>query len=284
MKKELKTRKSGTAISLRKARLLLAALALTGAFVVPSVAQAAVQTEPMVVTDKDKVIDDDFYVVNHKYPEAIYVDPASTGTVQVNSKSIRVENAWDSHNDIGVVDTGYGWNGILKLKSGMQISGDFTGNFVQARGLQLNGFELFTKTDDIGKPYAGTAQLGDDISIKINDDHALEHNSLIGTMVDGENLLAGNGLTTEAYAHTGKDADVSGMQIVHYGTVQIGNNAFIKAQSQVDQDSNHFITDALLSVHNWGNEKVDEPAKGRQKLSIGNDATIVAEAHNDKSL
>lgn len=283
MKKELKTRKSGTAISLRKARLLLAALVLTGAFVVPSAAQAAVRSEPMVVTEKDKVIDDDFYVVNHKYPEAIYVDPVSTGTVQVNSKSIRVENAWDSHNDIGILDTGYGWNGILKLKSGMQISGSFMGNHVQARGLQLNGFEMFTKTDNTGKPYAGTAQLGDDISIKINDDHALERNSLIGTMVDGENLLAGNGLTTEAYAHTGKDADVSGMQIVHYGTVQIGNNAFIKAQSQVDQDSNHFITDALLSVHNWGNEKVDEPAKGRQKLSIGNDATIVAEAHNDKS-
>lgn len=283
MKKELKTRKSGTAISLRKARLLLAALVLTGAFVVPSAAQAAVRSEPMVVTEKDKVIDDDFYVVNHKYPEAIYVDPVSTGTVQVNSKSIRVENAWDSHNDIGILDTGYGWNGILKLKSGMQISGSFMGNHVQARGLQLNGFEMFTKTDNTGKPYAGTARLGDDISIKIKDDHAIEYNALVSTMVDGENLQAGNIFTTEAYARTGKYADVSGLQIVHYGTVQIGDNAFIKAESQVDQASNHFITDALLIDYDWGNETVNEPAKGRQKLSIGNDATIVAETHNDKN-
>ena len=283
MKKELKTRKSGTAISLRKARLLLAALVLTGAFVVPSAAQAAVRSEPMVVTEKDKVIDDDFYVVNHKYPEAIYVDPVSTGTVQVNSKSIRVENAWDSHNDIGILDTGYGWNGILKLKSGMQISGSFMGNHVQARGLQLNGFEMFTKTDNTGKPYAGTARLGDDISIKIKDDHAIEHNALVSTMVDGENLQAGNIFTTEAYARTGKYADVSGLKIVHYGTVQIGDNAFIKAESQVDQASNHFITDALLIDYDWGNETVNEPAKGRQKLSIGNDATIVAETHNDKN-
>lgn len=283
MKKELKTRKSGTAISLRKARLLLAALVLTGAFVVPSAAQAAVRSEPMVVTEKDKVIDDDFYVVNHKYPEAIYVDPVSTGTVQVNSKSIRVENAWDSHNDIGILDTGYGWNGILKLKSGMQISGSFMGNHVQARGLQLNGFEMFTKTDNTGKPYAGTARLGDDISIKIKDDHAIEYNALVSTMVDGENLQAGNIFTTEAYARTGKCADVSGLKIVHYGTVQIGDNAFIKAESQVDQASNHFITDALLIDYDWGNETVNEPAKGRQKLSIGNDATIVAETHNDKN-
>lgn len=283
MKKELKTRKSGTAISLRKARLLLAALVLTGAFVVPSAAQAAVRSEPMVVTEKDKVIDDDFYVVNHKYPEAIYVDPVSTGTVQVNSKSIRVENAWDSHNDIGILDTGYGWNGILKLKSGMQISGSFMGNHVQARGLQLNGFEMFTKTDNTGKPYAGTARLGDDISIKIKDDHAIEYNALVSTMVDGENLQAGNIFTTEAYARTGKYADVSGLKIVHYGTVQIGDNAFIKAESQVDQASNHFITDALLIDYDWGNETVNEPAKGRQKLSIGNDATIVAETHNDKN-
>ena len=38
--------------SSKKARLLLAALAVTGAFGMPAVAEAAVQTEPMVVTDR----------------------------------------------------------------------------------------------------------------------------------------------------------------------------------------------------------------------------------------
>lgn len=142
MKSELKTRKSGNAIPLRKARLLLAVLALTGAFVVPSMAQAAVQTEPMVVTEKDKVIDDDFNITGtaHTYPTAIYVTPDSIGAVQVNSGSILVENAGEKKEDTGIIDTGWGWKGTLNLKDGMKISGEFTGTSVNAKGIDLNGF------------------------------------------------------------------------------------------------------------------------------------------------
>ena len=269
--------------SSKKARLLLAALAVTGAFGMPAVAEAAVQTEPMVVTDKDKVIDDDFYVVNHKYPEAIYVDPASTGTVQVNSKSIRVENAWDSHNDIGVVDTGYGWNGILKLKSGMQISGNFSGKDIRARGIQLNGFELFSATNDTGKPYVGTAYLGNNISVSLTGNQATESAGLYGIEVDGENLQAGNGLSSNVSAHTGKWGEVFGLGVVHYGEAQIGDNVAIKVKTQADGESTHLISDAIQTVHNWGNETYDKPAKGRQALSIGKDAVISTEFHNEQN-
>lgn len=282
MKKELKTRKSGTAISLRKARILLAALALTGAFVVPSVAQAAVQTEPMMVMEKDKVINDDFNLINPKYPSAIYVHTSSTGTVQVNSQKVHVKNSGETLTDIGVIDTGYGWTGTLNLKDGMQVSGEFTGADVNAKGLQLNGFEFFTK-DDTGAPYAGTAHLGNNLSLELTADNATDYASLSGIEVDGENLQAGDGLSASVSAHTGGLTEVQGLYIPHYGTARLGDHVTIHTSNRIDQDSTHNLTDGIVTVHNFNNEKVDEPAKGRQFLAIGKEAVILTEVHNDQN-
>ena len=269
--------------SLKKARILLAALALTGAFVVPSVAQAAVQTAPLVVTDKDKVINDDFDIKGHTYATAIYVDKDSPETVQVNSNTVHVENVGQTQQDTGVIDTGYGWTGKLNLKSGMQISGDFSGNGVHARGIQLNGFELFSATNDIGKPYAGMAYLGNHISVSLTGNQATESAKLYGIEVDGENLQAGNGLSSNVSAHTGKWGDVFGLEVVHYGEAQIGDNAAIKVKTQADGESAHLISDAIQTVHNWANEIYDKPSKGRQTLSIGKDAVISTEFHNEQN-
>lgn len=265
-------------------RLVLAiglAVALGGS----TYGQAAVQTEPLIVTEKDKVIDDDFQVLGHKYPAAIYVDSASTGTVQVNSKTIQVENAgenYEDENDIGIIDTGYGWTGKLNLKDGMQITGNFTGPVVNAKGIQLNGFEFFTKTDDTGVPYTGTAQLGKNLSVGLTADQATDRTSLRGIEVDGENLQAGNGLSITASAHTGNWGEVQGFQLIHYGTARLGDHVTIHTSNQIDQDSTHNLTDGIMTVHNFYKEKVDEPAKGRQTLTIGNDASILTEAHNDQ--
>ena len=283
MKKELKTRKSGTAISLRKARILLAALALTGAFVVPSVAQAAVQTEPMMVMEKDKVINDDFNLINPKYPSAIYVHTSSTGTVQVNFQKVHVKKSGETLTDIGVIDTGYGWTGTLNLKDGMQVSGEFTGADVNAKGLQLNGFEFFTKDDDTGAPYAGTAHLGNNLSLELTADNATDYASLSGIEVDGENLQAGDGLSASVSAHTGGWTEVQGLYIAHYGTARLGDHVTIHTSNRIDQDSTHNLTDGIVTVHNFNNEKVDEPAKGRQFLAIGKEAVILTEVHNDQN-
>lgn len=285
-------RKDRQTSSLGKARILLAALALTGAFVVPSVAQAAVQTKPMVVTDKDKVIDDDFDIHGHTYATAIYVDKASTGTVQVNSNTVHVENVGQAKQDTGVIDTGYGWTGKLNLKSGMQISGDFSGTAVWARGIQLNGFQNLTETDDTGNPYAGTAYLGDNVSVSLTGNHATDSAGFYGIEVDGENLQAGNGLTSSVSAHTGSNSSLNpadsgsellGLQVVHYGTVQIGDHAAIKVYNRIEKDSPHMLSEAIETVHNWNTETYDTPAKGRQKLTIGKDAVISSEADNNRN-
>lgn len=278
-------RKDRQTSSLGKARILLAALALTGAFVVPSVAQAAVQTDPMVVTEKDKVIDDDFNIIGtgHTYPTAIYVTPDSTGTVQVNSGSILVENAGEKKEDTGIIDTGWGWKGALNLKDGMQVSGEFTGADVNAKGLQLNGFEFFTKDDDTGAPYAGTAHLGNNLSLELTADNATDYASLGGIEVDGENLQAGDGLSASVSAHTGGWTEVQGLYIPHYGTARLGDHVTIHTSNRIDQDSTHNLTDGIITVHNFNNEKVDEPAKGRQFLAIGKEAVILTEVHNDQN-
>ena len=248
--------------------------------------EAAVRTEPLVVTEKDRVIDDDFQVIGHEYPEAIYVDPASTGTVQVNSNTIRVENAGQKKEnliDSGILDTGYGWNGTLNLKDGVQVSGKFTGPDVNTKGILLNGFEFFTKTDDIGTPYVGTANLGNDVAVDVTADQVTDYANLRGIEVDGENLRAGNALSSVVSAHTGGWAEVQGLQVVYYGTAQLGDHAVIRTSNQIDQDSTHSLTDGIITVHNFDNEKVDEPAKGRQSLTIGKEATIVTEFHNDQN-
>ena len=276
-------RKDRQTSSLGKARILLAALALTGAFVVPSVAQAAVQTEPMMVMEKDKVINDDFNLINYKYPSAIYVHTSSTGTVQVNSQKVHVKNSGETLTDIGVIDTGYGWTGTLNLKDGMQVSGEFTGADVNAKGLQLNGFEFFTKDDDTGAPYAGTAHLGNNLSLELTADNATDYASLSGIEVDGENLQAGDGLSASVSAHTGGWTEVQGLYIPHYGTARLGDHVTIHTSNRIDQDSTHNLTDGIITIHNFNNEKVDEPAKGRQFLAIGKEAVILTEVHNDQN-
>lgn len=283
MKNVTKTGKSRETSSSRKARLLLAALALTGVFVAPSAAEAAVQTEPMVVTEKDKVIDDDFHVIDHTKPTAIYVDPVSTGTVEVNSGKINVESSAENKSDSGMIETGHGWTGTLHLKDGMQISGKFTGTDVDARGIDLNGLKEMTYETDNGNPFAGMANLGNTISIHLEANKATDFSSLWGVEVDGENLTAGNGLSIDIDGHTGKWAENTGLKLVHYGTARLGDNLSIHVVNRIDGDSTHNLTDGIMTLHNFTNETNDSDAKGRQTLSIGDNAHITTEVFNDRN-
>lgn len=244
-------------------------------------AEAAVQSEPLVVTEKDKVIDDDFQVINHTHPTAIYIDPSSTGTVQVNSDTISVENKGKLENRIGIIHTGNGWNGTLNLKEGMKIRGNFTGPDVDASGVELDGYDLLTDDKNTGKPYDGRAYLGNDISIQMNADKATDNASFFGMQSDGEYLQAGDGLSIDMSAHTGNWAEVHGIQICHYGTMNIGDNLSIRVENQLDADTKHNLSDGIITYYNYIEESQNVHAKGRQALSIGCNAHITAEVRND---
>lgn len=253
-------------------------------------AEAAVQSEPLVVTEKDKVIEDDFQVINHTYPTAIYVDPSSTGTVQINSNTISVKNKGERENHIGIIHTGNGWNGTLNLKEGMQISGNFTGPDVDASGVELDGYERLTDDKNTGKPYDGKAYLGNDISIQMKADKAKDCASFWGMQSDGEYLQAGDNLSIDMSAHTGNWAEVHGIQICHYGAMNIGNNLSIHVENQLDVDTKHNLNDGIITYYNYIEEdepKEGEPknvhAKGRQALSIGSNAHIATEVRNNRN-
>ena len=246
-------------------------------------AEAAVQSEPLVVTEKDKVIDDDFQVINHTHPTAIYVDPSSTGTVQVNSDTISVENKGKLENRIGIIHTGNGWNGTLNLKEGMKIRGNFTGPDVDASGVELDGYDLLTDDKNTGKPYDGKAYLGNDISIQMNADKATDNASFFGMQSDGEYLQAGDGLSIDMSAHTGNWAEVHGIQICHYGTMNIGDNLSIRVENQLDADTKHNLSDGIITYYNYVEESQNVHAKGRQALSIGRNAHINTEVRNDRN-
>lgn len=246
-------------------------------------AEAAVQSEPLVVTEKDKVIDDDFQVINHTHPTAIYVDPSSTGTVQVNSDTISVENKGKLENRIGIIHTGSGWNGTLNLKEGMKIRGNFTGPDVDASGVELDGYDLLTDDKNTGKPYDGKAYLGNDISIQMNADKATDNASFFGMQSDGEYLQAGDGLSIDMSAHTGNWAEVHGIQICHYGTMNIGDNLSIRVENQLDADTKHNLSDGIITYYNYVEESQNVHAKGQQALSIGRNAHINTEVRNDRN-
>lgn len=246
-------------------------------------AEAAVQSEPLVVTEKDKVIDDDFQVINHTHPTAIYVDPSSTGTVQVNSDTISVENKGKLENRIGIIHTGSGWNGTLNLKEGMKIRGNFTGPDVDASGVELDGYDLLTDDKNTGKPYDGKAYLGNDISIQMNADKATDNASFFGMQSDGEYFQAGDGLSIDMSAHTGNWAEVHGIQICHYGTMNIGDNLSIRVENQLDADTKHNLSDGIITYYNYVEESQNVHAKGRQALSIGRNAHINTEVRNDRN-
>lgn len=142
---------------------------------------------------------------------------------------------------------------------------------------------FFTKDDDTGAPYAGTAHLGNNLSLELTADNATDYASLSGIEVDGENLQAGDGLSASVSAHTGGWTEVQGLYIPHYGTARLGDHVTIHTSNRIDQDSTHNLTDGIVTLHNFNNEKVDEPAKGRQFLAIGKEAVILTEVHNDQN-
>lgn len=165
----------------------------------------------------------------------------------------------------------------------MKIRGNFTGPDVDASGVELDGYDLLTDDKNTGKPYDGKAYLGNDISIQMNADKATDNASFFGMQSDGEYLQAGDGLSIDMSAHTGNWAEVHGIQICHYGTMNIGDNLSIRVENQLDADTKHNLSDGIITYYNYVEESQNVHAKGRQALSIGRNAHINTEVRNDRN-
>lgn len=84
-------------------------------------------------------------------------------------------------------------------------------------------------------------------------------------------------------AHTGNWAEVHGIQICHYGTMNIGDNLSIRVENQLDADTKHNLSDGIITYYNYVEESQNVHAKGRQALSIGRNAHINTEVRNDRN-
>ena len=130
-----------------RGKVLLAALLLTGAFNMP--AEAAVQSEPLVVTKTGQTVTDDFDLKNCTNPAVLEIgSTAATDTddvTAVDSKNITGtftlggdENHVAEANGIWVQDK---YPGKVDLADGLQITLTSDGNNYNTTGIYLEGVD-----------------------------------------------------------------------------------------------------------------------------------------------
>lgn len=274
-------------------RALLVALLLTGAFCVP--AEAAVQSEPLVVTDPGQTVTDDFNVENCTNPAVLEIGSTAAadekGETFVNSKTISgtYSNKGEA-NGIWVQDT---YLGKVNLADGMTVKVDATGNDYNATGIYLEGVD--THHGNPNESYAAneayvkngnrisstTVNVGSGTIITVNaeapegktgvklDAHALENH--FGHMTVGDNVNLS--VKSEAFSNN----QTSGFYSLFYGDTVIGNHFTSTAEAVADKDTGETIIRALESLHDHfhlNGQQVE--ALSHDQLTMGSDAHLTS--------
>lgn len=275
-------------------RNVLLAFLAAGMLYMPVMAEGTI-TYPVTVSDKNAVINDKFDVKEGPSPTAIHIpQSASGGEIYINSPSIKVERSGNSQGDIGLIELDNGYKGTVYVHDGTQISGKFSGTNVWAEGLRMEDeFNLINR--NTGKPAGGTAILGNNISINlenINDNsdekHPVVENWFRGILVNGETLHAGDNLKIHSKAYTREVATVDALDILHYGDVSIGDNAefSIENYTKGPMNNKHNGNDAYIisSMLQAPNESQRVSSLGYNKLHIGDYAKFLGTYVSDENL
>ena len=278
-------------------RALLVALLLTGAFCVP--AEAAVQSEPLVVTDPGQTVTDDFDVKDCSNQAVLEIgstaDAGTDNVTTVNSNTISgtYSNKGEA-NGIWVQDT---YPGTVKLADGMTVEVDATGNHYNATGIYLEGVDRShdpkSKDESVNanEEYKNngnqisstTVNVGSGTTITVNDKApegntgtfvnsvALENH--FGHMNVGDNVHLN--LTTGAF----KENYSAGFYQLYYGDTSIGNGFTSTVTVNTGNDSGTAIVSAVKSLHDRPNDQQIH-ALTQNKLHIGDDAVLTAQVHD----
>lgn len=273
------------------------ALLLTGAFCVP--AEAAVQSEPLVVTDPGQTVTDDFDVKDCSNQAVLEIgstaDAGTDNVTTVNSNTISgtYSNKGEA-NGIWVQDT---YPGTVKLADGMTVKVDATGNYYNATGIYLEGVDRShdpKSTDEsvnANEEYKNngnhisstTVNVGSGTTITVNDKApegntgtfvnsvALENH--FGHMNVGDNVHLN--LTTGAF----KENYSAGFYQLYYGNTSIGNGFTSTVTVNTGNDSGSAIVSAVKSLHDRPNDQQIH-ALTQNKLHIGDDAVLTAQVHD----
>ena len=281
-------------------RALLVALLLTGAFCVP--AEAAVQSEPLVVTEKGQTVTDDFAVTNCTNPAILEIGSTAAadadGVTEVNSKTIKgtftvggQEHNVAEANGIWVQDK---YPGKVKLADRMTVEVDATGNHYNATGIYLEGVDRShdpKSTDEsvnANEEYENngnqisstTVNVGSETTITVNakapegktgehlNAHALENH--FGHMTVGDNVNLS--VKSEAFSLLNQ---TSGFYSLFYGDTVIGNHFTSTAEGVANKDTKETIIRALESGHDHRDNQQLQ-AIAQNQLTMGSDAHLIS--------
>lgn len=265
---------------------------------------AAERTTPLVVTDQNQTIIDNFKDVNiadGKTPAILEIGSTAAadtkGVTAVNSKNIKGtftvggdKGNTAEANGIWVQDK---YPGKVNLADGMTVEVDATGNYYNATGIYLEGVDRShdpKSTDEsvnANEEYKNngnqisstTVNVGSGTTITLNakapkgktgahlDAHALENHFGHMTVGDNVNLSVKSG----AFSYN----QSSGFYSLFYGDTVIGNHFTSTAEGVANKDTGETIIRALESGHDHrGNKQLQ--AIAQNQLTIGSDAQLTS--------
>ena len=297
-------------LSNHRGKALLAALLLTGAFCVP--VEAAERTTPLVVTEKDQTIHDDFgtasqpvSITDGKTPAILEIASTAAaddkGVTKVNSQTINGHFTQPSNvktgeaNGIWVQDK---YPGKVNLADGLQITLTSDGNLYNTTGIYLEGVDRShdpKSTDEsvnANEEYKNngnqisstTVNVGSRTTITVNakapegktgtfvNSVALENH--FGHMNVGDNVHL-NLMTTGAF----EENDSAGFYQLYYGDTSIGNGFTSTVTATTGNSSQHVIVHAVHSGHDHPSDHQIH-AITQDKLHIRDDAVLTAQVHD----
>lgn len=269
-------------------------------------AEAAERTTPLVVTDKNQTISDNFKDVNiadGKTPEILEIGSTAAadadGVTEVNSKNIKGtftvggdKGNTAEANGIWVQDK---YPGKVNLADGMTVEVDATGNYYNATGIYLEGVDRShdpKSTDEsvnANEEYKNngnqisstTVNVGSGTTITLNakapkgktgvhlDAHALENHFGHMTVGDNVNLSVKSG----AFSYN----QSSGFYSLFYGDTVIGNHFTSTAEAVANKDTGETLIRALESLHDHfhlNGQQIETLA--HNQLTIGSDAHLIS--------
>ena len=296
-------------LSNHRGKALLAALLLTGAFCVP--AEAAERTTPLVVTEKDQTIHDDFgtasqpvSITDGKAPAVLEIASSAAdkgGVTTINSNIINGTFTVGGNkgnvaeaNGIWVQDN---YPGTVKLANRLNVKVDAAGNYYNTSGIYLEGVdthhghpdESAAANDAYTNTYNGhisptSVHVGDQTTITVHANapegksgdflNAVALENHFGHMIVGNNVTVSTEVSTETEAF--KENYSHGFAQLFYGDTSIGNYFSATVKAVADADTQVSRNYALYSRHDHQNDDSNMQALTQNRLVLGDDAHLVS--------
>lgn len=261
-------------------------------------AEAAVQSEPLVVTKTGQTVTDDFKVENCSNRVVVEIASSAAKTTddvtKVDTKSISA--TFSNKNEANGIWVQNNYPGTVNLADGLQITLTSDGNNYNTTGIYLEGVN--TNTDSKGshdesvnaneefsanenKISDTRVEVGNHTSITVNaglgEDKTRERIFAVGLENHFGHMKVGNDVTLSV--KTGKfnkDKNTTyGFYQVFYGDTTIGDRLTSTVESTVDGNTKFLVISPLTSAHDHPtNNQV--PALAHDQLTLGDDAHLTS--------